>query len=261
MTFQRKASGTGHTYLDNGVKVEGVTTLLSRGLPHPAFVKAATKACGAYVIDNWDDLVDMPASKRGAAVEDAWWKRSKKAMARGSHIHDLADHLAKGEEVEPDDEALAPARQYVAWLDSHAVEVIHSECPVINRKWGYAGTFDLLARVDTGNGPSTWLLDIKTGDDVWPEVALQLAAYRNAEALLVDGEEQPMPEVDFCGVVHVGGDFCHLRAVEANEATFRNFLRVLGVARWVQATDTFHGGTSPVSPPLRHTPRTKVARA
>jgi hypothetical protein len=250
MTFRRVAAGSGHSYVDEGTKVPGVTTLLSAGLPHPAFVKAATKACAAYVIDNWDDLLDLPASKRGQAVEDAWWKRSRKAMARGRDIHDMADRLGRGEPVEAEPETVAPAQQYASWLDANEVDVLHSECPVINRRWGYAGTFDLLADI----AGETWLLDIKTGDDVWPEVALQLAAYRNAEAMLVDGIEVPMPQVMHTGVVHVGGDFAHLRNVDTGEAVFKAFLYVCQVAKWVQATDTFRGGTSPVGQPILRGP-------
>lgn len=50
----------------------------------------------------------------------------------------------------------------------------------------YAGTFDLLAMM----AGQDWLLDVKTGKGVYPEVACQLAAYRAAEFALTAG---PVP--------------------------------------------------------------------
>ena len=50
------------------------------------------------------------------------------------------------------------AREFVLWGD------------------GYAGTGDLLCRI----GDQPWLLDVKTGQDVWPEHELQVSAYGRA---------------------------------------------------------------------------------
>jgi hypothetical protein len=56
---------------------------------------------------------------------------------------------------------------------------------VVSKKFGYAGTFDLLAVLKGDTIPS--VIDLKTSKDFWPTMALQLAAYR--EALLEEGKK------------------------------------------------------------------------
>src|SRR5262249_28914527 len=72
------------------------------------------------------------------------------------------------------------------------------------------------------------LLDTKTGKGVYPEVALQLAAYRYAEFIgLPDGSEAKMPTVDGCAVVHLpeAGGY-QLLEVRADPEGFTGFLYV-----------------------------------
>src|SRR5208282_6385084 len=64
------------------------------------------------------------------------------------------------------------------------------EFTVVSKKYGYAGTADLLAEVD---GVLT-LVDWKTGKAVYKEAHLQNAAYRNAlqEMEIYDGCTMPL---------------------------------------------------------------------
>jgi hypothetical protein len=83
-------------------------------------------------------------------------------------------------------------------------------------------------------GDRRYLLDMKTGKGVYPEVALQLAAYRNAEFIgLADGSEAEMPDVDACAVLHLpeAGGY-ELVDVRADADVFRTFLYVREVFRW-----------------------------
>jgi hypothetical protein len=237
--------------------VIGVTTALSKGLPHPAFAGAAAKAAGKYVANHWDDLVGMSPGDRQEAVAGAWFSRSRTAMARGRDIHEIGERLAAGEPVDVPDALLGPAQAYVRWLDLWDVKVMHAERPVLSRRWQYGGTFDLIAEI----GEQVWLLDIKTGDAVYSDVALQLAAYRYADVLLTaEGEEIPMPTVDRCGVIHILADDALLLPVDT-EQHFQPFLYVLQVARYLQQYDRDH---SPVGqalrPPNEPTTRLQVVR-
>lgn len=63
--------------------------------------------------------------------------------------------------------------------------VIETEQMVVSKRFGYAGTFDLLAVLKEDTTPS--VIDLKTSKDFWPTMALQLAAYR--EALLEEGKK------------------------------------------------------------------------
>ena len=71
---------------------------------------------------------------------------------------------------------------YLDFLERFDPEIILSEATVINRRWWYMGTLDLVCRID---GLGLCLLDIKTTrSGVFPESSLQLAAYRHAETWL-----------------------------------------------------------------------------
>lgn len=74
---------------------------------------------------------------------------------------------------------------YRQWFEMVIDTVIETEHLAVSKKFGYAGTFDLLAVLKGDSTPS--VIDLKTSKDFWPTMALQLAAYR--EALLEEGKE------------------------------------------------------------------------
>jgi hypothetical protein len=74
---------------------------------------------------------------------------------------------------------------YRRWFEMVIDTVIETEQLVVSKKFSYAGTFDLLAVLKGDVTPS--VIDLKTSNDFWPTMALQLAAYR--EALLEEGKE------------------------------------------------------------------------
>jgi hypothetical protein len=72
---------------------------------------------------------------------------------------------------------------------------------------------DLIAELTSPEGDrEIWLLDIKTGEKgIFPETALQLAAYRYAEFFVDnDGQEKPMVPVQHTGAIHVTADDAQL---------------------------------------------------
>jgi len=74
---------------------------------------------------------------------------------------------------------------YRRWFEMAIDTVIETEQLAVSKKFGYAGTFDLLAVLKGDTIPS--VIDLKTSKDFWPTMALQLAAYR--EALLEEGKQ------------------------------------------------------------------------
>jgi hypothetical protein len=100
---------------------------------------------------------------------------------------------------------------------------------VLSRQWRYAGTLDLLAHV----GGETWLVDWKTGaSGVWPETALQLAAYAHAETIVRNGKEQPLPPIVRAVAVWLRADGYDVHPVDVSDETFRAFLYAQQVARF-----------------------------
>jgi len=100
----------------------------------------------------------------------------------GSAIHEMIDRFHNDPDYVPNDQLLWPYfEKYKAWFKANIIRVIDSERTVVNTKYGYAGTMDLLAEHQEHG---TVLIDFKTQNmkygrpnyyDSWP---LQLAAYR-----------------------------------------------------------------------------------
>ncbi len=82
--------------------------------------------------------------------------------------------------------------------------IVSSEKAILNLSEGYAGTFDLLMVIKD----ELWLLDVKTGKGVYPDYALQLAAYGMAEHIALPGDptKWDFPEPKRYGVLHLRPD-------------------------------------------------------
>ena len=86
---------------------------------------------------------------------------------------------AEPEELKPDEyECLM---NLVDWVNSmENFEVIASEYTAFNEKDNYAGTIDLICRIDG----QLWLVDFKISSHVWPSHEIQLAAYAHLDVEL-----------------------------------------------------------------------------
>lgn len=222
-TITRRQYGRGHGYKDShGAKIKGVTTWLSEGTAKPALVNWAAGQAAGYCVDHWDELLEETPSGRLDAIKKGWRKSNKEAMSTGTEVHSLAEGLVKGEEIDVPEHVAGHLEAYSRFLEDFdpAPIVVEGVVGNLDVTPAYAGTLDLIADLNDGN---RWLLDIKTGKSIWGEVGLQLAAYRYATTLMVDGEPQPMPDVDKTGVIHVRSDGYDLREVKADPDVFRMF--------------------------------------
>ena len=226
--------GRGHSYLLDGEPIDGVTTILDDGIPKPALINWAATTTAGYAVDHWDELANETPSARLKKLERARWESSGAAAARGTDIHTLAMRLANGEEVTVPEPLTGHVDAYLQFVDDWQPQEVLVEVPVFNRTLRYAGTLDLVADLRDG---ARWILDWKTtAKGIFRETAVQLAAYRYAEFYLdADGQEQPMPKVDFAGAVWLRADGYDLHPVDAGDSTFRLFRYAQQVARFSQA--------------------------
>lgn len=262
---RRRNYGQGHGYYIDGTEAKGrgVTTLIKNGFPSPALMYWAAREVAEAAVDEADV---WQALDRRAAVEylkGRPWSRRDAAAAKGTEVHSLAERLAAGETVEVTDETRGYVDAYLAFREDFTPEEDELvERMIVNRRHRYAGTLDAIAtlpgwQVDDGNGatrPARVLYDIKTGKDVYPDVALQLSAYRYAETILdVDGgDEQPMPQVDATAVLHLSDEDYRLVPVRTGPDEFRTFLYVAQVAEARGHSDKFPGPLeSTLSDPIR----------
>ncbi len=252
MTFtppiRRRNYGKGHGYVDaNGLKIPGVTSIISDGIPKPALLKWAGDVTAEYAVDCWDELADMAPSVRLKTLKGARYANTDTAANKGTVIHRLAAELVMGRQVQVPDLLAGYVESYVRFLDEHDVEPVLVEATVVSHKHGYAGTLDLI--------DGHRLLDLKSSrSGIFGETALQLAAYRYADAYVDErGDEHPMPHIDWTGAVHIRADGYSLVPVEAGPEQFRAFLYVQQVARFVADSRSLVGG--PVESPTSSTYR------
>jgi hypothetical protein len=237
VTTTLKFSEKAHKYWLDGKPIPGVTTLLNKGLPKPALPYWAAKSVAEFVVDEPEQVEQLRSLGRGpavAALKAIPWQARDEAAVRGTAVHDLAEKVIHGQEVDVPDHLTAHVEGYVKWLDSFGVEPILTERPVGHRQLWYAGTFDAIVRI----GGVVWGLDWKTSKGVYGSTALQVAAYMGAEFYVdEDREEQPLPEVERIGVVHITEAGTALRPFKDREAAWKDWRHVSWVASRIPAID------------------------
>lgn len=256
------------------VELPSVTSVLSV-LDRPALLAwAVQQTARAAVRDRaaWEGILESSGEEEAVRwLAGARFRKDASsglsATELGSEVHAAVERwLLEGQE--PSKEKAGGIIHVIwanvaAWIDAHCSEIVASESTVfsLNGSVRYAGTLDLIVRLHDGR---LALVDLKTSKDdtlsdgslrrPWPEVALQLAAYRHAEKLLptrgktvekarafkrmyrlTDDEiasSIPMPEVDLCLGLTATPERADAYEVEAGEQEFHVFCRLLEIAHW-----------------------------
>jgi hypothetical protein len=185
--------------------VSTIVGIVDKSGPLVGWAKRETAACA---IRNHDMLETMIKSG-GKEAAQAWLSaipdyQRDEAADLGSRIHALADALQRGEDIKPTGLEVPYLRAYRRFLEVVKPEIVYSETMIANLTHGFGGTFDMGARID-----GVWyLLDIKTGNKVYGETALQLAGYSLGEftATPDDPTPQPLPAWERFGVIHLQPD-------------------------------------------------------
>lgn len=222
--------GGSRFYVDpeTGRKNPGVTSVLNM-LPKP-FLKAwAAKVVAETAVNNIESVVGLAFRDPQGAID--YLKRSpdrftKGAADIGSEAHDAFEQIAKGtppRRVHPDIEPYVA--HFNEFIDLCEPEFILLEETVWSDEHGYAGSFDALATLHGAAAGElqgkTLFMDWKTTrSGVHEEVALQLAGYRFADAVVrPDGTRVPLPEADGGAVLHVRPEGWSLVPVETGTVT------------------------------------------
>jgi hypothetical protein len=111
----------------------------------------------------------------------------------------------------------------------YPMEIVRSEYTVWSYKHGFAGTGDLMWQTADG----LWIVDTKSGNRVYPEVALQTTAAAHADVLLdALGNESQMPLAAVQGVMHVRPRSVKLYRLERTEEAWETFLAAKRIFDW-----------------------------
>jgi len=249
-----------------------VTTILSGGVPKPALLPWGIKmvAEGAVEAVEKGTLSGMVEQDREGAIR--WlkglpWAARDKAADLGTAIHEAIEAYVLGKPFPTWGPLIVKRMRHVEqfladygptyhmteasvfnrtqryagslivkrmrhveqFLADYGPTYHMTEASVFNRTQRYAGTLDAIATV----GGRTLVIDVKSGKAVYPETALQLAAYRWAEFVgAPDGSEQPMPITVGAAVLHLTDEGYSFQHVESGRDVFQFFLYCREVFRW-----------------------------
>ncbi len=233
-----------------------VTSLLKLGMgTSDALVNWAVGITAEAAIDKHRNWSGMDRDEAIDYLKRSRYQKSGRAMARGTDVHAAAEALALGApaiKLEP--EGVPYVEQYQQFLADHKPEFLMAEAPVYSPARFYAGTCDGIMLLDG----QRVIFDIKTTDKgpnsgksrpPYPEVALQLAAYRRAEYVGAlaerryasgkryyifdpDGEHQPMPETDGAVCIVVSPEDYMVVPVRTDDEVFRCFIAARECARF-----------------------------
>lgn len=217
-----------------GEQFPSVTTILN-SLPKHALKHWAAKVVAEYAADHINTIALMDRDAAIDLLKREPLRSTSRAASLGTTIHHHIEH-GKPPDVVADEEAPYLAA-FQAFCDDWQPEFLRQEITVFNRSVGYAGTVDATARLPdhaAGNG-GTYLLDWKTGKGVYPEAALQLAAYRSAEWWDLGDHQTETKPVPLHGglIVHLTPDGYAVHRCDTSPATFLVFRHLVKVHHWL----------------------------
>lgn len=249
MAQPRNASSRGdkRTYSWRGEEYWSVTTIIGGGVPKPALLPWGIKMVAEGAVDAIEYLPKMVEQDRDAAVKflkGMPYAKRDAAGDLGTLVHAWIEAYSLNK---PMPKPPAPVKPYLEafqrFLKDFEPTFTATEASVYSRSQKYAGTLDSICSLTLplalplASGSGSYVLDAKTGKGVYPEVGLQLAAYRHAEFIgLPDGSEADMPATDGALCLHLTPEGYRLIEVRADDEVFAAFLYAREVFRFV--TDT-----------------------
>lgn len=189
-----KLSPRSHAYtvLDQGInngnefEVPSVTQILKvidKSGPLSAWAVNSALAVAQRLISPGVAYTEEALSDILASAKSKYRRVSEEACEIGSLVHAWVEKYICAKlsgdaqtELPENEQAMSCCYAAVQWMDSHKLKPLSTETIVYSRKYGYAGTIDLLAEVDG----KICVVDWKTSKAIYPEYHLQTAAYKFA---------------------------------------------------------------------------------
>ena len=244
-----RSTKSGRVYQWGKEEFDSVTTILNGGVPKPALTNWASKSAAQFAVDKSELWLPLAKEDKQAAVDlikGAPWRDRDAAANKGTMVHDYAEAQVTGLPMEePPKEIVGHIQSLLKWWSDWGItpdDYTRTEATVYNRTFGYAGTFDFMMGSVLG--------DYKTNrSGIFPETALQLAAYANAEFIgLPDGTEEPMPEITECWGVHLAPRSYKIIPLRTDADVFEVFLSAMNIHKWTGGKGNDAVG-SPLAPP------------
>lgn len=255
------------TASDDDIRHWSVTTLIGV-LDKPALVYWSATETAKAAVTAWKTWTAM-AKEAGPDEAIKWLSNARfrkpagttrTAAELGTAVHAaIEEYSLRGTRPHVDDEIRPFLESFDRWAQQFQPEYQAAEVTVYSPDRGYAGTCDAFLTLDGvrfiadyKTARESWEKDGTTPKRAYPEVALQLAAYRYAQLaavwrprrqevyrrryyLLGPAERamaEPVPEVDHGLVLKVTPEHCIAYPVMCGPEVYERFLHVIEVARW-----------------------------
>jgi hypothetical protein len=225
-------------YTWEGVEYPSVTSIRNlAGMPH-GLANWRTNQVINKAMTQYPDLGKMLKDPKNDPKGVAAWLRKAqteerdKAADLGTKVHDAA---AAGVSLADAGADIAPfLKQYLSWVSDSGIEILLRERQIWNLTVGYAGTFDLVGRFPND---SHWMIDLKTGNNTYPEHALQLEAYANGEFIgnddiVDDAATAILQQVTKRAILHLRPEGWSFKVIPPSSSTWIAFRALLVFARW-----------------------------
>jgi len=137
----------------------------------------------------WDESQSLKeqAGKKGSRVH-----HGIEILLQGNTLS-MTDSLPDndGQAAEPSVEEWESLMAFVSWFEETKPEIIATEQVVMNKTLWFAGTLDFKCKIND----EIWIVDWKTGQNIWPEYNIQLSGYKSCEG---------MEDVQKLGILQIG---------------------------------------------------------
>jgi len=234
VTTIKRAGSRFYVHPTTGAKAPGVTSVVGC-LPKPGLGYWRGRTVAEEAVENLSTVVDLVTKGNPTAAIDFLKRapdRSSGAAAKlGSEVHAIVETINRGEDPGPLHPDFGPwVARYRDFLEKWQPEFLEVEATVWSHEHNFAGTLDGIVRLDG----EVLVWDLKTGKSgAWPEVALQLNGYANADVIVdAAGVERPMPEIEGAAVLTLRPDSYELIPVRLGPDVFEVFRHLLGVLAW-----------------------------
>jgi len=272
----RRSRGGGRFYVwGESERYWSVTTIIDGAIPKNALKWWAAKRVAEFAYDDASVWLAMPRGRAVDYLKQEPFRYTRDRADVGTTVHEAAEAYALKRPMPTFDtrEERAYVASFLDFVRALQPSYVATEAEVYHRTQRYAGTLDAIVditiealaalnvripddwrrrAITTADAPFVRLLiDYKTGGDVveekgvYPEAALQLNAYGNAEFMgLPDGSEAALPALSGAAVLQLGPRGWRLVPVRlddpalplAERPIFKAFLYAREVFRWVDET-------------------------
>jgi hypothetical protein len=203
-------------------------------LPMPYLPKWNSKVTAEAAINEREHIDSLLGGAGGKVKAIDWLKAAaerelNKAADTGTRVHEAIEQLILDPNYKYDDDLLPFLHGFWEFEKRFEPEWIHVEKSIFSITHNYAGSFDAICKIND----KKILLDFKTTrSGISAKVALQLAAYANADVIFDRDNEIPMPKVDGGAALLLRPDKWSYQPLRIDDDIFATFLALRRTFEW-----------------------------